>query len=90
MTPKPRRRPKRRTVPRRDPWYAGVAERLCAVTEGLPLRTIGARTGYNHETVRRVLHSGRVTGHFLATIARVFGLSGEWLLTGRGRKLRRR
>lgn len=59
-------------------------ERLSSVVGQRSSRHIGDLTATNHETVRRYLAGSAPSVEFLQAICRAFGVSGEWLLTGKG------
>ncbi len=47
-------------------------------------RQIGSLTETHPETVRRYMNGHAPSATFLSNVARNFGISGEWLLTGNG------
>jgi transcriptional regulator with XRE-family HTH domain len=59
-------------------------ERLAAVVGQRSSRYIGELTGTNHETVRRYISGYAPSVEFLQSLCKAFGVSGEWLLTGKG------
>lgn len=59
-------------------------ERLAAVVGQRSSRSIGDLTGTNHETVRRYLSGNAPSVEFLQALCRAFGVSADWLLTGKG------
>lgn len=59
-------------------------ERLSSVVGQRSSRHIGDLTGTNHETVRRYLAGSAPSVEFLQAVCKAFGISGEWLLTGKG------
>jgi hypothetical protein len=61
-----------------------VAERLRAACGGVSIRTVASRTGYHPETTRRYLQTGKISPEFALAFCDEFGVSIEWLLTGRG------
>lgn len=64
-------------------WYEALAARLRSAASGCPVKTVADRTGTHPETVRRYLQNGRVCARFLAEFGEAFGVSLDWLLTGR-------
>ena len=71
-------------------WSGALADRLCRVAEGVPLREIARCTGYNHETIRRYMLRGNVPAHFVVAFADAFGVGPVWVLTGKGAMRARR
>jgi transcriptional regulator with XRE-family HTH domain len=55
-----------------------------AVGEHATYRQVSDQTGTNAETVRRYLQGHAPSVEFVAALCRVFGISADWLLTGRG------
>ena len=52
----------------------------------LSFSEIARRTCTNRETARRYLTQGRPSAEFVALLCEDFGVSGTWLLTGKGPK----
>lgn len=67
-------------------YAAGLAARMAEVCAGLSFSEVARRTEMNRETTRRYMTSGRASAEFLARLCEAFGVSGTWLLTGRGGK----
>jgi transcriptional regulator with XRE-family HTH domain len=65
-------------------YSSGIHERLQSIVGQRSSRHIGDLTGTNHETVRRYLTGHVPSVEFLQALCKVFGVSGEWLLTGKG------
>jgi transcriptional regulator with XRE-family HTH domain len=63
---------------------ASLHDRLRMVTGDRTYRMVAELTEFNQETTRRYLQGQAPSAEFLAAICRVFGVSGDWLLTGRG------
>jgi hypothetical protein len=59
-------------------------ERLAAVVGQRSSRHIGDLTSTNHETVRRYLAGYAPSVEFVQAVCKAFGVSAEWLLTGKG------
>jgi transcriptional regulator with XRE-family HTH domain len=59
-------------------------ERLAAVVGQRSSRHIGDLTSTNHETVRRYLTGFAPSIEFVQAVCKAFGVSAEWLLTGKG------
>lgn len=59
-------------------------ERLASVVGQRSSRHIGDLTGTNHETVRRYIAGYAPSVEFLQSLCKAFGVSGEWMLTGKG------
>lgn len=55
-----------------------------AVGEHATYRQVSDQTGANPETVRRYMQGQAPSVEFVAALCRVFGISADWLLTGRG------
>jgi transcriptional regulator with XRE-family HTH domain len=55
-----------------------------AVGEHATYRQVSDRTGTHAETVRRYMQGQAPSVEFVAALCRVFGISADWLLTGRG------
>lgn len=63
---------------------ATLHERLKEATGRRTLRHISTMTGVPQETVRRYMNGHPPSAEFLVELCRRLGVSGEWLLTGRG------
>ncbi len=61
----------------------GYTGRLSLVLDGLSYRQIGNATGTHPETVRRYLNGHAPSAAFLTQVCVQYGVSGEWLLSGR-------
>jgi hypothetical protein len=62
-----------------------IRGRLELVIVGSTWRSLSERTGFNHETLRRACLKGRIIrAELIAVLADLYGVSGHWLLTGRG------
>jgi|GEM_PF-1086408 len=59
-------------------------QRLRAAVGARTFREVGELTGTHHETVRRYLGGTPPSVEFLSGLCSALGISGEWLLTGRG------
>jgi transcriptional regulator with XRE-family HTH domain len=59
-------------------------DRLAAAAASMTYRQVGEVTRTHPETVRRYMQGQSPSVEFLETLAHALGLSGEWLLTGRG------
>jgi hypothetical protein len=66
-----------------------LRQRLNSETMHLTLREIGDRTATHPETVRRYLTSGSPSAMFLALFCRAFGVSADWVLSGKGPRKKR-
>ncbi|MGV6814596.1 MAG: helix-turn-helix domain-containing protein [Phycisphaerales bacterium] len=58
--------------------------RLNAAAGQISYRKLGGLTDTHPETVRRYMQGQAPSATFLTNLCRVLGISGEWLLTGRG------
>jgi len=58
--------------------------RLTAAAGQVSYRKLGALTETHPETVRRYMQGHAPSASFLRNLCRVLGVSGEWMLTGRG------
>ena len=67
-----------------DEYTESVTQRLQLATGDTSYRQIGVLTGTHPETVRRYMNGQSPSAAFLSSISNNFGISGEWLLTGRG------
>lgn len=67
-------------------YAVGLAARMAETCAGLSFNEIARRTESNRETVRRYMTDGRPPAEFVARLSEAFGVSGTWLLTGRGPK----
>lgn len=61
-----------------------LTERLRIITGGQTIREVAEMVGMNHETVRRYLSGHAPSTEFLAQICDHYGVSGNWLLLGKG------
>ena len=61
-----------------------IADRMRDVCAGLSFTEVARRTETNRETARRYLAHGRPSAEFMARLCESFGISGTWILTGRG------
>lgn len=62
----------------------GLHDRLNAAVGDRTYRHIGEMTQTHPETVRRYMQGQSPSVEFVAALATALGLSGDWLLTGRG------
>jgi hypothetical protein len=65
-------------------WHEALVNRLCHAADGYSFQEIAARTGTNHETVRRYMLHGRVPATFICAFCRAFEVEPTWLLMGHG------
>lgn len=65
-------------------YASGLHERLLSIVGQRSSRHVGDLTKTNHETVRRYLSGQAPSVEFLTALCKVFGINGDWLLTGRG------
>lgn len=70
-------------------WYSAGVEstlhsRLAHAVGNATYRHLADMTGANSETVRRYMNGCEPSAEFLTSICRATGVSGHWLLTGRG------
>lgn len=73
----------------RDPaFWLAVRRRMHEVVACMPYRSIGEMTSTHPETVRRYLLSGRPSVEFLGAVCEAFEVCAEWMLFGRGPRLR--
>ncbi|MCC5823743.1 MAG: helix-turn-helix domain-containing protein [Phycisphaerales bacterium] len=61
-----------------------LTERLRIITGGQTIREVAEMVDMNHETVRRYLSGHAPSTEFLAQICDKYGVSGNWLLLGKG------
>jgi hypothetical protein len=61
-----------------------IRTRLELIIAGASVRMLSERTGINHESLRRMLRRGVINAEYVAALADLYGVSGHWLLTGRG------
>jgi transcriptional regulator with XRE-family HTH domain len=66
-----------------DP-MAGIAGRIKVACGRRTYAEIARMTGQHPETVRRYMHGHKPSIEFIAAVSRVFGVSADWLLLGRG------
>lgn len=59
-------------------------ERLSILAGGRSFRNLGELTDTHPETVRRYMQGQAPSTEFLSALCKATGVSGEWLLTGRG------
>jgi|GEM_PF-1342369 len=59
-------------------------ERLNSAVGEVSYRKLGRLTDTHPETVRRYMQGQAPSATFLTNLCRVLGISGEWMLTGRG------
>jgi transcriptional regulator with XRE-family HTH domain len=74
---------------RRGVYHGGVSaatlhDRLLAAIGDRSLRHIAELTGTHHESVRRYMAGQAPSAEFMAALCGALGISGDWLLTGRG------
>ncbi len=62
----------------------GLHDRLNAAVGDRTYRHIGEMTQTHPETVRRYMQGQSPSVEFVAALATALGLSGDWILTGRG------
>lgn len=62
----------------------GFHDRLNEAAGEISYRKLGRLTDTHPETVRRYMQGQAPSATFLTNLCRVMGISGEWLLTGRG------
>jgi len=67
---------------------AQLRERLREAVGADSYRAIAARFGNNPEWVRFQLHTLNPSARFLSGVCDLYGISGDWLLLGRGPKRR--
>ncbi len=65
-------------------YTSSLHERLTSVVGSRSSRHVGELTATNHETVRRYLTGQTPSVEFLQALCKACGVSGEWLLTGKG------
>jgi len=58
--------------------------RITQVVGSLSLRTLSDRLGIHEERVRRYLNGAAPSLEFVEAVCRAFGVSRQWLVTGRG------
>lgn len=63
---------------------SGFHERLNEAAGEISYRKLGRLTDTHPETVRRYMQGQAPSATFMTNLCRVLGISGEWLLTGRG------
>lgn len=63
---------------------SALHDRLQAAVGEMTYRQLAELTGANAETVRRYMQGQPPAVEFLAAVCRAFGVSGDWLLMGRG------
>jgi hypothetical protein len=73
-----------KTSPQQDPWYLEFADRLRCSIGDRPIREVGRQTGFNHESIRRYMRTGKVPGEFVAAYCGAFRVRSDWLLLGIG------
>lgn len=61
-----------------------INDRVHIAVGKMTYKKLGQLTDTHPETVRRYMNGYAPSAKFLANIAQEFGVSGEWLLTGRG------
>lgn len=64
--------------------HSPLHDRLRAIAGEHSYRRIGELTETHPETVRRYMQGQAPSAEFLTRVCEVFGVSGQWLLTGRG------
>lgn len=62
----------------------GLHARLERLVGGLSNAEVARRTGVHSESVRRYRRGAEPSARFLAAVCEAFGVSGDWLLCGRG------
>lgn len=62
-----------------------ISERLRKVAAARSISAIARDTDTPFSSVHRFLNGGRVPAEFLGAVARSYGVSGDWLLYGRGK-----
>ena len=65
-------------------WHHAMYDRILRACSGRSARSVGSLIEISPETVRRTLRGQRPRVEFLVKLSRTMGLSGDWLLTGRG------
>lgn len=65
-------------------YASGLHERISQVVGHRSSRAVAEATGANPESVRRYLGGQAPSIEFLQALCKAFGISGEWMLTGRG------
>lgn len=69
----------------RIPDLSGIGPRLALALSNSTLNGVAARTKFAPQTVRKFLRKGKVpTLEFVLTVSHTYGLSLDWILTGRG------
>ncbi|MEM7629933.1 MAG: helix-turn-helix domain-containing protein [Planctomycetota bacterium] len=64
--------------------HTDLHDRLRSVAGERTYRRLGELTQTHPETVRRCMQGQAPSAEFLTRLCQVFGISGEWMLTGRG------
>lgn len=72
------------TPPSADPVHQDFHARLNEAAGQVSYRKLGGLTDTHPETVRRYMQGQAPSATFLTNMCRVLGISGEWLLTGKG------
>lgn len=62
----------------------GLHDRLVAAVGKRSYRALSELTATHPETVRRYMHGQAPSVQFVSHLCRALGISGDWLLTGRG------
>ena len=65
-------------------WHHAMYDRILSACSGRSARSLASLVDISPETVRRTLLGQRPRVEFLVKLSRTMGLSGDWLLTGRG------
>ena len=65
-------------------WHHAMYDRLLSACSGRSARSLASLVDISPETVRRTLRGQRPSVEFLVKLSETMGLSGDWLLTGRG------
>lgn len=65
-------------------WHHATYNRILRACSGRSARSLASLVDISPETVRRTLRGQRPSVEFLVKLSETMGLSGDWLLTGRG------
>lgn len=75
-----KKRPAKRSAQPRPGDLTGFHDRLESLMSGESMALVAQRTGVNHESVRRYRNGAKPSAEFIAAVARVYGVSADWLL----------
>ena len=65
-------------------WHRAIYDRILRACNGRSARSVGGLLDICPETVRRILRGQSPRVEFLVKLSQTMGLSGDWLLTGKG------